>query len=188
MSNRRKPKNKLNIISSIREIVFGVEDGLVSTLGAITGIAAGTGSSRVVVISGVVIVIVEAISMGAGSYLSSKSARAAMEAKLSKKPELKQEIQEFFPKTHGRSAGVMWASYTVAGFVPVLPYIFLPINQSYLPSIVLTGMVLFLLGVWKARVVGESRLRSGLEMLVIAFSAAVIGFGVGHLVGYFFGV
>ena len=28
---------------SIREIVFGLEDSLVSTLGAITGIAAGTG-------------------------------------------------------------------------------------------------------------------------------------------------
>ncbi len=33
------------IQTSIREIVFGMEDALVSTLGAITGIAAGTGST-----------------------------------------------------------------------------------------------------------------------------------------------
>ena len=60
---------------SIREIVFGAEDSLVSTLGAITGIAAGTNNEFVVVLSGVVLIVVEALSMSAGSYLSSKSAR-----------------------------------------------------------------------------------------------------------------
>lgn len=59
---------------SIREVVFGVEDSLVSTLGAVTGVAVGTGDQFVVVLSGIVIVVVETVSMTAGSYLSSKSA------------------------------------------------------------------------------------------------------------------
>lgn len=63
----------------IRDIVFGFEDGLNSTLGALTGIAAGTGSQQIVVISGFVIVAVESISMAAGTYLSAKSERQYLE-------------------------------------------------------------------------------------------------------------
>ena len=64
---------KPGIVSAIREIVFGMEDGMVSTMGAITGIAVGSGNHFVVVLSGLVIIAVESISMGVGSYLSSKS-------------------------------------------------------------------------------------------------------------------
>lgn len=55
------------------EVVFGVEDSLVSTLGAITGIAAGTQDTSTVVLSGVVLLCAESLSMMAGSYLSSES-------------------------------------------------------------------------------------------------------------------
>ncbi|PIR47436.1 hypothetical protein COV06_03185 [Candidatus Uhrbacteria bacterium CG10_big_fil_rev_8_21_14_0_10_50_16] len=57
----------------VEEVVFGVEDSLVSTLGAITGIAAGTQSTYIVILSGIVLLFAEATSMTAGSYLSSKS-------------------------------------------------------------------------------------------------------------------
>lgn len=57
----------------IREAVFGTQDGLISTVGALTGIAAGTQSGHAVVVAGFVIIVVESLSMAAGSYLSSKS-------------------------------------------------------------------------------------------------------------------
>lgn len=66
----------------VREVVFGMEDGMVSTLGAITGIAAGAQSHFIVVLSGSVIIAVESISMAVGSYLSSKSELAIDERKL----------------------------------------------------------------------------------------------------------
>lgn len=66
----------------LSEIVFGMEDGMVSTLGAITGIAAGTRSHFTVVLSGLVIVAVESISMAVGSYLSSKSEKEVEERKI----------------------------------------------------------------------------------------------------------
>lgn len=67
------------IRSKIRDAVFGTQDGLVSTLGALTGIAAGTGSQSIVVLAGFVIVAVESLSMAAGSYLSSKAQRQYLE-------------------------------------------------------------------------------------------------------------
>lgn len=62
-------------LKNIREIVLGVEDGIVSTMGALTGIAVAVGDQFVVIVSGVVIIAVESISMGMGAYLSGKSAR-----------------------------------------------------------------------------------------------------------------
>ena len=58
----------------MRETVFGLEDSLVSTLGAVAGVAVGSGDRYIIVLSGLVIVVVEAISMSAGSFLSTQSA------------------------------------------------------------------------------------------------------------------
>lgn len=59
-----------------------MEDGMVSTMGTITGIAAGTGNHFVIILSGLVIISVESISMAVGSYLSSKSEKEIDERKL----------------------------------------------------------------------------------------------------------
>lgn len=67
------------IRSGIRDSVFGVQDGLVSTLGALTGIAAGTQNVPFILVSGVVIIAVESISMAGGSYLSSRANREYLE-------------------------------------------------------------------------------------------------------------
>lgn len=70
------------IVTVIRDLVFGVEDSLVSTLGVITGIAGGTENRFAVVLAGVVVIIVEALSMAAGSYLSAKSEREVQARRL----------------------------------------------------------------------------------------------------------
>jgi predicted membrane protein (TIGR00267 family) len=70
------------IVESMRELVFGLEDSLVSTTGAVAGIAAGTDNAKIVILSGVVLVVVEALSMTAGSYLSNKSHREMLEKKI----------------------------------------------------------------------------------------------------------
>jgi predicted membrane protein (TIGR00267 family) len=78
--------------STFREMVFGMEDGMVSTLGAITGIAAATQNHSMIILAGMVIISVESISMAVGSYLSSKSARNIEERKIR---EEKTELQKF---------------------------------------------------------------------------------------------
>ncbi|MFW0837918.1 MAG: VIT1/CCC1 transporter family protein [Candidatus Komeilibacteria bacterium] len=81
--------------NAIREVVFGMEDGMVSTLGAITGIAVGSHSSFMVLLSGLVIIMVESISMGVGSYLSNRSAHDIDKRKLG---EEEFEIKHFLPE------------------------------------------------------------------------------------------
>lgn len=81
--------------SMIREIVFGMEDGMVSTLGSVTGIAAATQDPFTTVLAGLVIISVESISMGVGSYLSNKSEREIDERKIvEEKEEIKNHPEE----------------------------------------------------------------------------------------------
>lgn len=84
--------NKSNFASVLKEVVFGLEDGMVSTLGSITGIAVGSGNHSTVLLAGSVIIAVESISMGIGSYLSNKSEEEMDQRKVQ---EEKQEIEEY---------------------------------------------------------------------------------------------
>ncbi|PIZ96643.1 MAG: hypothetical protein COX80_00795 [Candidatus Magasanikbacteria bacterium CG_4_10_14_0_2_um_filter_33_14] len=76
----------------LREIVFGLEDGMVSTLGAVTGIATATNSQFTTLLSGFVVVSVESISMAVGSYLSNKSEKDTDDRKLH---EEREELRQF---------------------------------------------------------------------------------------------
>ncbi|OGI60084.1 hypothetical protein A2641_02845 [Candidatus Nomurabacteria bacterium RIFCSPHIGHO2_01_FULL_37_25] len=76
----------------LKEVVFGIEDGMVSTLGSITGIAIGSNNQAIVILAGVVIISVESISMGIGSYLSNRSQEEMEERKIK---EEKEELEQF---------------------------------------------------------------------------------------------
>ncbi len=82
---RYRGNNSYRLPIVFREMIFGLDDGVVSTLGAITGIAIGTGSAYIVILSGLVIIAVETLSMAAGTYLSSKSEREILERYLHEK-------------------------------------------------------------------------------------------------------
>ena len=71
-----------SVAEVLKEVVFGMEDGMVSTLGSITGIAIGSGNHFTIILAGVVIIAVESISMGIGSYLSSRSQEELEERKI----------------------------------------------------------------------------------------------------------
>lgn len=162
----------------MREIVFGLEDSFVSTLGAITGIAAGAGNTYIVIMSGLVIVSVEALSMAAGSYLSNKSAMEAEEEIL--REEGKPAVNAI--RAHPiRSGVVMGIFYLAGGCVPLAPYFFLPIDLAYGPSILLTALCLFALGAWSSSFSKKrSAWKGGWQMVAVSLTAAVLGFVVGR--------
>ena len=50
----------------LQSAMFGFNDALVSTTGVIVGVSTGTNDKRIVILAGVVTIMVEALSMGAG--------------------------------------------------------------------------------------------------------------------------
>lgn len=73
-------RNRLS--GSFRAAVFGANDGLVSNLSLVVGMAATGVSSQVVLFSGVAGLLAGALSMGAGEYVSVKSQRELIDASL----------------------------------------------------------------------------------------------------------
>lgn len=172
------------IVDSIREIIFGLEDSFVSTLGTITGIAVVTHSTYVVILSGLVLLAAESTSMGAGSYLSSKTATQARDS-AGRKQERFQSSRHEHPL---RAGFVMFVFYVLGGIVPLGPYFLFPIDTAIPISILLTVFALLGIGIWSAEYTKRPRIRSGLEMAGISLGAALLGIIVGQLVHIYFGV
>lgn len=178
----KKKPFRHEIVESMREIIFGLEDSLVSTLGAITGIAVGAGSTYVVVLSGLVLIAAEGMSMSAGSYLSSKTVADAEEVIHGTEHEEEEQARPV------RAALVMGVFYFSGGFIPLAPYFFLDVKQALLPSVALTAVSLFLLGMWTAKYTKRSKWKSGAEMAGVSLAAALVGYLIGRAVANYFGV
>jgi VIT1/CCC1 family predicted Fe2+/Mn2+ transporter len=65
---------------SVRQIVFGVQDGILTTLGIITGVGVAEGDRAAVFISGFLALLAGALSMGVGEYLGRKAEREVVQA------------------------------------------------------------------------------------------------------------
>lgn len=221
------------ISANIREIVFGLEDSFVSTMGAVSGVAVGSGEVRAVLLAGVVLVAVEALSMAAGSYLSSKAAtelykeRTRQDAArvLAERLTDTETLKQFFTRkklsakevslvmdvvTKERklwlkevhrceyklspavgdtpiiAAAVMGCFYLLGGLMVLIPYFLLPLALALPAALLLTVTMLFFLGVWKASLAGVNRVQSGMEMVAVSLTAALLGMLIGRLYTVYF--
>jgi vacuolar iron transporter family protein len=66
-------KGRIATLQRIREVVFGMQDGLVSTVAVASSVMAATGARPVVFVAGFTSALAGMVSMGTGSYLSSKA-------------------------------------------------------------------------------------------------------------------
>lgn len=156
--------------SVLRSFVFGVEDSLVSTVGLLSGVTIGGVEREAVLVTGLVLIFVEAISMAAGSFLAEYSAE-------------EYEQQGYVSNRQSIVNGaVMFFSYFISGFVPLLPYLFFEGSQAMPISISLSLLALFILGVVGARISHVRVLRDGVRMLVVGGLAIAVGTVVGALV------
>jgi len=79
-ARRREIENK----GRVREFVFGIQDGLISTVGLLAGMQAGGSSRLTILMAGAASVIAGAFSMSAGAYLSSKAEKEIFDHELKK--------------------------------------------------------------------------------------------------------
>jgi len=71
-------------VESIRNVIYGVNDGLTATLGVLAGVGGATVDPRVVLIGGLSAMVASGVSMAGGAYLSSKSQREVFEGQLAR--------------------------------------------------------------------------------------------------------
>jgi len=80
-----------------------------------------------------------------------------------------------------RAAWVVGLSAIIGSLVPLAPFLFLPVAVSTWASVLVTALVLFMIGVYKARVTVGRPIRSGIEMALIGTISALAGYLVGTI-------
>ncbi len=155
---------------NLRNFIFGVEDGLVSTAGLLTGIAIAGTAMKTIILAGVVLIFVEAFSMGVGSLMSENSAN-----ELTKRGDVSL-FKSVVPGT------IMFVSYLLSGFIPLFPYFILPVDTALFVSVVVSLIALFILGYVGAMMTGAGRWKHAIEMFIIGGVAITLGTLVGVFV------
>ena len=154
----------------IRNIIFGITDSLVSTVGLLSGIDVGGTSRNIIILTGIVYAFVEAFSMAVGSFLSEQSA------------------EEYRSKTEVDGGGpfvagiVMFISFILASFIPILPYLIFNTNLALWFSIIFSILVLFIVGLINAKIVKVKIYKHALRTALLGSAAIVIGVLVGKFV------
>jgi len=80
-----------------------------------------------------------------------------------------------------RSALVVGFSAIIGSLIPLIPFAFVDVKPAMILSVVLTAIVLFIVGAYKARVFVGHPGKSGLEMALIGTASALVGYAVGAL-------
>lgn len=214
-----------------RDMILGVNDGLVSMYLLIVGVAAGGLITEQILLTGIAGALAGAVSMAAGEYLATKSQDEVLGAELELerthivkfrdaefdqlrgfftdmgvRPEHLDGMMEafadndeallqamaalefgFVDKERRSPYRAMAASglLFMAGSLPsVAPFvIFDGVFEATVAASVLTMIGLFLVGVVKANVTRASKVKSGLENLVIAGLGGVVAWLLGSAVG-----
>lgn len=152
----------------VGDLVYGANDGLVTTFTVVSGVAGAALSPRVVIILGFVNLLADGFSMGASNFLSIRSSVAA-EGK-------DRGIRE--PLAHGAAT---FAAFVLVGAVPLLSYVVPGVGPPFGVSALLTALALFGAGASRAWVIPKGWARAGGEMLAVGLLAAAVAYGAGLL-------
>jgi len=80
-----------------------------------------------------------------------------------------------------RSALIVGIAAIVGSLIPLLPFALLSVKAGIVVSISISALVLFVVGVYKARLTVGHPGKSGLEMAIIGTVSALVGYAVGAL-------
>jgi VIT1/CCC1 family predicted Fe2+/Mn2+ transporter len=218
-----------------REFVFGIQDGLLSTVGLLSGVSAATQNRAIVLLTGIAAAITGGVSMATGSYLAARTEKEIFDKELldqerlaATQPYLAQEalleslveegldrpsayrVVQIFSRHRElllrtvqekvlglgsadisqpvRASLVMFLSFVLGAAIPLAPLL-LGGGRPALPlSWALSIAVLLGVGILKGVLTGRPRLRSGLEFASVALGSALVGWLVGTLFEWAFGV
>lgn len=177
MTEGREPPKYLGFWPSwahhIGDLVFGANDGIVTTFAVVSGVTGAALSPRVAIILGIANLLADGFAMGAGNYLGMRSEQEFQQRTTG-------QVTEGHVHALGHGAAIFLA-FVLAGSVPLLPFFFISADTIFLFSCIATGATLFTVGSLRTIVTGGRWFVSGIEMLLVGSAAAAVAYLVGHL-------
>lgn len=154
----------------IGDIVYGANDGIVTTF-AVVAASAGAGmSAPIIIILGIANLIADGFSMGASKYLSLKSEQSVEKSGSKKRSPFNDGLATFL-------------AFVAVGTLPLIPFLIpAAAKNAFTISAIATAVTFFLVGAARSLVIKKNPFLAGLEMLVVGGAAAAIAYGLGTYV------
>ena len=158
----------------LRDLVYGANDGIITTYAVVAGAAGGALSGRAVLIVGTANLIADGLSMAVGNYLGIRSQESVRRAQ--RLPE-----EEASPARHGIA---VFLAFATAGALPLAPYLVpsLSVEVRVILATTLTLAALFVVGSLRAAVTDQRWWLAGLEMLGLGIVVAAVAYAAGAVV------
>jgi VIT1/CCC1 family predicted Fe2+/Mn2+ transporter len=156
------------------DLVYGANDGLITTFTVVSGVAGAGLPPSVVLILGFVNLLADGFSMGASNYLAIRAESQAGGRD--------RGVRE--PLLH---ASATFGAFLGIGIIPLLAYL-VPAARShaFLVSCLGTAAAMYGVGASRAWVTARKGWRCGLEMLGVGTVAALVAYGAGALLSRWF--
>ena len=157
----------------IRDLVYGANDGIITTFAVVSGVTGGALAYAAVLIIGAANLAADGVSMGVGNLQAIRAherVRAAQNL-----PE-----EEAYPWKHGIATLI---AFVVAGSIPLVPFVLPEVwGHRVVWSTALTLVALFGIGAARATLTLERWWQAGLETLSLGALVAAAAYGASALV------
>jgi len=170
---------------SMEGFAFGLTDGIILVLGIVMGVAEATQDVRLVMISGIVGGIANALGNSIGFFIAQSTERGVQI----------HNLEEHGGKVRVHSSREVWMSGVlsfvatiVALIILISPFMFLSLSLALVSTFLLGTVMLFLLGRYVGKISGESQLKTGLKYAALGMVGAVVSYFVGDLLNHLTGV
>lgn len=156
----------------IRDLVYGANDGIITTFAVVSGATGGALPAAAVLIIGAANLAADGMSMGVGNLQAIRAHERVRAA--DGLPE-----EEAYPWKHGTATLL---AFVGAGAIPLLPFVLPGAGDRAVWSTALTFLALFLVGAARATLTSERWWRAGLETLSLGAIVAGAAYGASALV------
>lgn len=150
----------------LADVVYGANDGIVTTLVVIASVSGAAMSTTVILVLGIANLIADGFSMGTSNVLAVRSTLTA-----ATRPSLREA---------SRNGGATFAAFVLAGLLPLSAYLLPFAESSRLPAAcLLAAGGLFAFGACRSLFSDRGWLVAGLEMLGLGAIASMVAYAIG---------
>ncbi len=159
------------ILTNIRDVAFGMNDGLVEILAVVAGFGAALRTPLLIAIAGFMVAISGTLSMAGGAYISTEYEKSVTEATGGSNQRT----------TPIRSAFFVGVPYFVGSLLPLLPFLFGMSGAGAIAiSVLFTVMALTVISMIISIVSNSDMLKRTTRTLMISLGAAAITIILGY--------
>jgi VIT1/CCC1 family predicted Fe2+/Mn2+ transporter len=156
------------------DLVYGANDGIVTTLVVIASVAGAAMSSTVILILGLANLLADGFSMGTSNVLSARSTLTA-----ASRPRLRDA---------SRNGIATFTAFVLAGLLPLSAYLLPIASDARFPmACMLAAAALFAVGACRSLFSDRPWLIAGFEMLALGTVASVVAYAVGATAAFLVG-